>query len=153
MTIERDIAALGQVMMFSELSDEQLRLLAFSAEAVTLSANEILFQEGDVAGSGYVVTSGEIQLIQGSGISAVSVGKLGPGSVVNELALISETLRPATAVASEGTEVIKIRRSLFRRFITEYPDIAARLEESLKGRLHSTISQLKQAQRKLLRGL
>ncbi len=153
MTIERDIAALGQVMMFSELSDEQLRLLAFSAEAVTLAANEILFQEGDVAGSGFVVTEGEIQLIQGSGSNAVSVGKLGPGSVVNELALISETLRPATAVAREGTQVIKIRRSLFRRFITEYPDISARLEESLKGRLHGTISQLKHAQRKLTQGL
>lgn len=149
MTIERDIEALRQVMMFSELNSEQLRLLAFSAETVRLSPNEILFQEGDVAGSGFVVTEGEIQLVQRSAGSTVSVGRIGAGSVVNELALISETLRPATAVATQKSEVIKIRRSLFRRFITEYPDIAVRLEQSLRGRLNETISQLKRAQRKL----
>lgn len=149
MTIERDIEALRQVMMFSELNSEQLRLLAFSAETVKLAPKEILFQEGDVAGSGFVVTEGEIQLIQRSGGNAVSVGRLGQGSVVNELALISETLRPATAVATQSSEVIKIRRSLFRRFITEYPDIAVRLEQSLRGRLDETITQLKRVQRKL----
>ncbi|MCR9238200.1 MAG: cyclic nucleotide-binding domain-containing protein [Alphaproteobacteria bacterium] len=149
MTIERDIEALRQVMMFSELNSEQLRLLAFSAESVKLAPKEILFQEGDVAGSGFVVTEGEIQLLQRSDGRSVSVGRLGQGSVVNELALISETLRPATAIATQASEVIKIRRSLFGRFINEYPDIAVRLEQSLRGRLQETIGQLKRAQRSL----
>lgn len=149
MAIEQDIDALRQVLMFSELNADQLRLLAFSAETVKLATNEILFQEGDVAGSGFVVTQGEIQLIQRGSGQAVSVGHLGPGDVVNELALISETLRPATAIATQPSQVIKIRRSLFRRFITEYPDIAVRLETSLRDRLQQTIDQLKQARQKL----
>lgn len=149
MAIEQDIHALRQVLMFSELSGDQLRLLAFSAETVRLGTNEILFQEGDVAGSGFVVTKGEVQLIQRGSGQVVSVGHLGPGDVVNELALISETLRPATAIATQPSQVIKIRRSLFRRFITEYPDIAVRLESSLRERLQHTIAQLKQARQKL----
>ena len=151
MTIESDIAALSQVKMFSSLSEEQLRLLAFSCETVKLNPNDVLFQEGDVAGAGFVVTLGMVQLVNIDGKNVSLIESAETGAVINELAFISETLRPATAIAAEKSEVIKIRRSLFHRFIGQYPDIAIHLEKSLSDQLAETIVKLKKAHKVLTR--
>jgi hypothetical protein len=65
MSLERDISLLARIPLFSELSTEQLRLLAFSAVRLNLSPGQVLFREGTLAGSGYVVVYGAIELSVG----------------------------------------------------------------------------------------
>jgi CRP-like cAMP-binding protein len=87
MSLDRDIALLSRIPLFSELSTEQLRLLAFSAVRLELSPGQILFRENAAALSGYVIAYGGIELTIGEAGSRRIVATCESGSLVGELAL------------------------------------------------------------------
>ncbi|WP_350335724.1 cyclic nucleotide-binding domain-containing protein [Coralliovum pocilloporae] len=142
MSLETDVGLLGRLPLFSEFNAEQLRLLAFSAENHTYSAGDILFWEGDPSEFGLVIVSGSVDLQRRRGEKTMVVGHAGIGDLIGELGLITDIERPATAVATMPTEVIRIQRPLFRRILTEYPDIAARIQIQLIERLSDTNAAL-----------
>ncbi len=146
MSLERDIALLARIPLFSELSTEQLRLLAFSAVRLNLSPGQVLFREGTLAGSGYVVVYGGIELSTGQGGRRQVLAACEQGSLIGELALFIETKRPATATAVISSEVLDIDRKLVTRMLSEYPHVATRLRRILAGRLTSTIAELGRVQ-------
>ena len=83
----------------------------------------MLFHAGDAADGGYVVQEGSFELRPQR---ARRDGEIvaGPGTLLGELALITETKRPATAIAREPSTVIRISRSLFLKMLEGYPDAA-----------------------------
>ncbi len=141
MSLVRDMELLRQVPLLAEFPDEQMRLLAFSAENVSYRDGEVLFIAGERADAGLVVASGEV-LLEGADEERKELGTFGPGSLIGETALLVETRRPARAVAVGPTEVIRIRRALFKRMLQEFPDIATRLFESRAGRFRATVGAL-----------
>jgi CRP-like cAMP-binding protein len=145
-SLERDITLLARIPLFSELSTEQLRLLAFSAVRQNLSPGQVLFREGTMAGSGYVVVYGALELSVGHGGRREVLTTCEQGSLVGELALFVETKRPATATAVVTSEVLDIDRKLVTRMLNEYPHVATRLRRILAGRLTATIGELRQIQ-------
>ena len=131
MSLESDIAVLRGVPLFAGLTDDQLRLLAFGAEHRRLRKGETLFRAAARSDAGFVVVSGEVELLRQTGGRQVSVGVHGPGSLIGELALLTETRRPATAVTATDCDFIRIARPLFRRMLEEYPEIALKLHEAI----------------------
>ena len=105
MSLEDDIRILSGVALFEELSNEQLRLLAFGAERIALTEGRELFREGDKADSGYIVVSGIIDLVRDTASGRRVLKKVVPPMVLGELALITETTRMTGAVAAEGSQV------------------------------------------------
>jgi len=148
-SLDRDIALLARIPLFSELSTEQLRLLAFSAVRLSLSPGQVLFREGSMAGSGYVVVYGAIELSLGSAGRREVLTTCEQGSLIGELALFIETRRPATATAVVSTEVLDIDRKLVTRMLNEYPHVATRLHRILAGRLTATIGDLTEIGKRL----
>ena len=142
MSLDRDIALLSRVPLFSELSTEQLRLLAFSAVRLELSPGQILFREGAIALSGYVIAYGGIELAIGEGTGKRIVATCETGSLVGEIALFVETRRPATGTAIVSSEVLEIDRKLVTRMLNEYPHVALRLRATLTERLTATVNEL-----------
>ena len=125
MSLESDIAVLRGVPLFAELSADQLRLLAFGAEHRRLRKGETLFRVAARSDAGFVVAAGEVELFrEDRGGARRSVGVFGPGSLLGEFALLTETRRPATAVTLADADLIRISRPLFRRMLEEYPEIA-----------------------------
>ncbi|WP_186399932.1 cyclic nucleotide-binding domain-containing protein [Stappia sp. P2PMeth1] len=141
MSLARDMELLRQVPLLAEFPDEQMRLLAFSAENVSYRDGEVLFIAGERADAGLVVASGAV-LLEGEGEDRQELGSFGPGSLIGETALLVETRRPARAVAVGPTEVIRIRRALFKRMLQEFPEIARRLFEARAGRFRATAGAL-----------
>jgi CRP-like cAMP-binding protein len=142
MSLDRDIALLSRVPLFSELSTEQLRLLAFSAVRLELSPGQILFREGAAALSGYIIAYGGIELTIGEGGGKRIVATCETGSLVGEVALFVETRRPATGTAIVSSEVLEIDRKLVTRMLNEYPHVALRLRATLAERLAATVNDL-----------
>ena len=142
MSLDRDIALLSRVPLFSELSTEQLRLLAFSAVRLELSPGQILFREGAAALSGYIIAYGGIELAIGEGTGKRIVATCETGSLVGEIALFVETRRPATGTAIVSSEVLEIDRKLVTRMLNEYPHVALRLRATLAERLTATVNDL-----------
>ena len=139
MSLARDMDLLRQVPLLAEFPDEQLRLLAFSAENVSYRDGEVLFSAGERADGGFVVADGTVTLETEDGAKLESFSA---GSLIGETALLVETRRPARAVANGTTEVIRIRRALFKRMLQEFPDIAQRLYDQRVGTFQQTTSKL-----------
>lgn len=143
MSLEQDIALFKRVPLFSGLSAEPLRLIAFSAVRLDLAEGHTLFRADTKALSGFVVQEGRIELTDpGKRPGTATLGRFGPGTLLGETALFVETLRPATATAVEPSKVIEIDRNLMKRMLAEYPDVAAKLHAALRGRLAGTVSEL-----------
>lgn len=141
MSLARDMNLLRQVPLLADFPDDQLRLLAFSAENIQYRDGEILFTEGERADGGFIVATGEVALESNSEKRKI-LGTFGPGTLIGENALLIETRRPARAVAVGPTEVIRIRRALFKRMLQEFPDIAAALFQSHASRFQQTAKAL-----------
>jgi CRP-like cAMP-binding protein len=142
MSLESDIAVLRDVPLFSELTADQLRLLAFGAEHRRLRSGETLFRAAARADAGFVVASGEVTLMAGPPGEERPVGHFGPGTLLGELALITETRRPATALTTRDCDLIRIPRTLFRRMLEEYPDLAFTLHERIARELGQMMADI-----------
>ena len=139
MSLERDIEYLADVPILQDFGDEQLRLIAFGSERREIERGTRLFDAGERADCGYLVTSGEIVLGDGTHRTKEHCG---PGTLIGERAILMETVRPARAIASRDSSVIQIRRVLFHRILNEYPDVAAKLQVRLKRRITDLVDEM-----------
>lgn len=135
MSLERDIEFLKNLPLLSELSPDQLRLLAFGADFRITREGETLFRQGDFADSGFLVKTGSIGLFNGDDTDGPPDDVAEPGALIGEMALLIDTRRTVRAVALERSELLQIRKALFRRMLEEFPAIARRLQYSLAERV------------------
>lgn len=133
MGLREDIALLQGLSIFDGLSEEHLRLLAFGAERRRLESGHVLFREGAAADCAFVVLGGQIRLTRDlpTGKDRI-IGDAGPGSILTEIAMISDSVRHFTATAAAESEVMRISRVLFHRMLQEYPEVAIATERRLR---------------------
>ncbi|MBO0904770.1 cyclic nucleotide-binding domain-containing protein [Jiella sonneratiae] len=142
MSLESDIAILRKVRLFEGLETDQLRLLAFGAEHRRLRAGEFVFRENARADAGFVVVTGEVVLIHGRGDDAKVLARHGPGALLGELCLITETSRPASARTETACDLIRVSRALFRRMLEEYPEFAVTLHQRIRDELETMLDDI-----------
>jgi len=142
MTIEDDIAFLQRVPTFAQLGFSALQIVAIGSEAKQLDENEVLFRAGDAADAGYVIQTGALKLLRSDAKKADNGVKVGPGVLIGELALLTETKRPVTAIATEPTTVMRISRSLFRKVLEGFPDAARLMRDRLAERANQASAEI-----------
>ena len=104
MTIEDDISFLERIPILRRLGAAALRILAIGAEAHDVPAGQVLFTAGEPADGAYIVQRGSFTLtLEKSDQPEVIAG---PGTLLGESALLTETRRPATARAREDFDHI-----------------------------------------------
>ena len=140
MGIEDDIAFIERVPTLRMLGREALRILAIGAESRSVRKGEVLFLAGETADCGYVIQEGSFRLVSNS----KPIGEViaGPGTLLGELALISEMKRPATATANEPSTVIRISRSLFLKMLEGYPHAAHVLRDQIVARAQQALTEM-----------
>ncbi|AGB43584.1 cyclic nucleotide-binding domain-containing protein [Mesorhizobium sp. CO1-1-7] len=144
MALDDDIRILSAVRLFEGFTQEQLRLLAFGAETTLVQADHKLYREDDVADSAYVVVSGRIVLYREQDGERIPIGKVGPGTMLSELALIADTNRLTSASAEIDSEVIRLSRKMFRRILEEYPELAVKLHQRISEEFHDMIRRIEE---------
>ena len=105
-----------------------------TARVVTLEARQVLFNQGDVGESLYIVLSGrlEISVVSEDG-RRLTLNTVGAGQIVGEIAIFDGGPRTATIEATEQSELMEITRHEIRRKIRKNTEIAFELLE-LAGR-------------------
>jgi CRP-like cAMP-binding protein len=141
MGLEDDIGKLARNPTFAVIEPEALRLIAFSAETRILRAGDVLFRRDEISNGGFVILAGSIAM-DASGDGAVTARIVRPPGLIGELALLTQTRRPATAIAREPSTVLRISRHLFHRVLREFPDSAERLRYSLGEKLRRFTGEL-----------
>jgi CRP-like cAMP-binding protein len=142
MTIEDDIFFLERLTIFGQLGFSALQILAIGSETKQLEPGEVLFTAGDAADGGYIVQEGALRLdLPGADRSDPDI-VAGPGVLLGELALVTETKRPVTATAIEPSTVMRINRSLFRKVLEGFPEAARLMRDRIAARASEATNEL-----------
>ena len=121
-------SALGAVSLFSELSADELRLLAVRAVRKRFAEGELLFSEGDACRGLHIVASGKLRIFKSSPSGREQVLAVeGPGGSVAELPVFDGGPYPASVSAVEDSQILFISRDDFRRFCLEHPEVALKM--------------------------
>ena len=130
--LDSDIDVLRVVPFFAGFSEEHLRLIASSAESRSLPEKLLLFDEGQLLHSAYVIISGTLKGEQRAKASAkIAKRDIGPGTILGERALILDTRAAESVRVETRTRVLQIRKLMFRRLLQEQPDIAVILRSRM----------------------
>ena len=142
MTIEDDIAFLERVPIFAMLGPPALRILAIGTESRYIHKGEVLFTAGEIADGGYLVQDGSFVLELDTDDGDAERVTVLRGTLLGESALLTETLRPVTAIALESSTVMRIPRSLFLKMLEGFPDAAQRLRDHFARRAEQTAKDI-----------
>ncbi len=94
--------------------------------------DKVIIQEGQPGVLMYVVLKGTVEIaIQGN-----TLGKIGPGGMLGEMALISRTERLASATAKTDCELLSINRDVFLKMVSANPKFAISLLGAVGHRAH-----------------
>ena len=106
----------------------------------TCSRNEIIFRQGDFAGSMFDITAGSVGIYVAYGTENENrLAVLKAGQFLGEMGLIEQCPRSADAVALEdGTNVAEITLEEYGEYFEKYPEKILRVLRMLSGRIRET---------------
>ncbi|MFG1477537.1 Crp/Fnr family transcriptional regulator [Xanthobacter sp. V4C-4] len=137
------LAVLRALPTFAGLDERALSALAEAGQRQSLAAGETLFEAGAAAECGYVLLSGRLELSETrrDGVRRAAL-EVEPGALVGEIALITATPRPATAVALIPAQVLRIARADFLAVLERDPKAATKLRRAIARRLEQMVKAL-----------
>lgn len=134
------VSALGSASLFSNLSPEELRLLAMHAVRKAVAQGELLFSEGDACKGLHIIVSGKLRIFKSSAGGREQVLAVeGPGGSVAELPVFDGAPYPASVVAVEDSQILFISRSDFRSFCLAHPEVALKMLAVVGARLRRLV--------------
>ncbi|MFC5384899.1 cyclic nucleotide-binding domain-containing protein [Aquamicrobium segne] len=142
MALDDDIDILSGVDLFADFTREQLRLLAFGAETTSLAADRKLYREADEADCAYIIISGRVALYHENDPQRTAITTAGAGEILGEMALIADTRRMTSAYVLTDTQVLRLSRSMFRRILEEYPEVAVHLHARILQQFQALIERI-----------
>jgi len=136
--METTVALLGRLSSFSELSTNELGRLADVAVPRSYEPGEVVFREGDMGDSCFIVLSGSLKATHSHPDGrTIALSELRAGDMFGELAMFSGESRSATIEAVEETSAIALLGPDVRRLLIAHPDIAIKMLSSLADRVRT----------------
>lgn len=126
--------ALAATPLFAGLPKEALEALVSNLTLVSLEENAVLFREGDPGDALYVIVEGEVS-VQAEGPPRVEMARLGPGSFIGEVALMTDQPRSATVMAVQTSELLRIDRHTLSRVLADHGDVLRAVLRFVRDRL------------------
>ena len=123
------IAWLRSIPGFSALSRAEIRDLATTADRTSARAGRTLVTQGGPGLECFVVATGELEVTR----DGKFVARIGPGSVVGEVALLDNAVRNAEVVAVTDVEVAVFDPRSFRTALSGNPRFRALVERSAQA--------------------
>lgn len=132
------IEFLKKVPLFQGMSKKDLTAVARVAEEVDVSSGEVILFQDDSAPAAYILVTAKAIVRRNNR----KVAELGPGAVVGELALLSDSPRTATVVATTDGTILEVHRRHFLALLGDSPALARRLLSQLADRLSAADRKL-----------
>lgn len=135
---------LGNIPLFSSLSESHLQALSAHAVTRTFPKNAIIVNEGDTSNSLYIIVSGKVKIFlsdeQGK---EIILDIQGPGEYFGEIALLDEAPRSASVMTLDASSFVIISKNDFREYLGKNPDIAFDLIRELTRRIRALTANVK----------
>jgi CRP/FNR family cyclic AMP-dependent transcriptional regulator len=107
------------VSLFETLSGKELQAIEQLADTVDVPAGHVLMRQGASGGEMFVIASGGV-IVERNGRE---INRLGPGSVVGEMAILSEGPRSATVTTSEPSTLFVLAHREFHSLMDQSPEV------------------------------
>jgi len=126
-------AQLASIPLFESLSVSDLHELAGWFDVQEASEGVRLTGEGAAGYSFYVLLEGTAAVVADGSTFA----ELGPGDFFGEMAILGGGRRMATVTTTSPAKLLFMFGTEFRRLQAAQPDVAARIEETVRRRLEA----------------
>jgi CRP/FNR family transcriptional regulator, cyclic AMP receptor protein len=136
--------AIKNVPLFSELTDQELNLLAASGSRQKFPDKNVIFQEGDSGEVLFIILSGKVKvLLTGKNGQEFILSHLGPGNFFGEMAILESAPRSASVITVEPSECFLLGRKELTELLKHHPDIAMKILKNLSQRLRKVSEQVR----------
>ncbi len=125
------------------LTPEDLEVLAGSAEIVKRFRGSHLFRQGEPAVAAYLIREGEVDIYRGPSRSPRVVARVGPGSVIGDIAMFGEGTYKSSVRAVGHVMAFRFQRDTLIPELARHPSICLRW-------LVSGLNQLERTQRRII---
>jgi CRP/FNR family transcriptional regulator, cyclic AMP receptor protein len=117
--------------LFAHVSKNQLAQIAQIADEIDLSEGKEMTTQGARGREFFVLLDGNADVKK----NGRRINTLGPGDFFGEIALVSDTPRTATVVATSPVRALVITDRAFKRLLNDSPEIQERVLSALAARL------------------
>ena len=111
---------------------------------IRLSKGELLFKEGEMSRSMYLVQKGMIRIFKAKGDSKIEIDTIRSGQILGELAFLDGLARSASAEALTEVELVEISGPTFVKTLGTMPDWLKLMLKTVVGRLRTTSTRVRQ---------
>jgi CRP-like cAMP-binding protein len=126
-----------KVPIFAGMSQPLLLTTLATGEHFSIGKGEVVFREGDMGNSFFVLIAGEVAIEKLRDGKAVELARLGPGECFGEMALVGNDLRSAT-IRALG-HVVAMR--FYRELVESNPESAAIIYRNIARILASRLGE------------
>lgn len=127
---------LKSIPLFKSLDKADLELIASHLHKERYPKGAIVFREGDVGDTMYLVESGRVAVVGQEATDTIAI--MGPGSFVGEISLLLAKPRTANLQVMIDAELWVLHRTEFEQLIATRPSIALEMMRELSQRLVTT---------------
>ncbi len=125
---------LRSLLLFNDLPDAELALVAEVCSSVTLIPDQVLFRAGDLGDGLFIITAGTMRVERGG----QTIALLQRGEVVGELAIMDSLPRSADAIADSTAELLKLPSGALDELLNKHGALARNLFHVVTRRLRET---------------
>jgi CRP/FNR family transcriptional regulator, cyclic AMP receptor protein len=125
---------ISKVPLFAGCSKKELGAIAAVADELDMRDGETLIREGERGREFFVIVEGSARVTR----KGRKINDLGAGDWAGEIALITDTPRTATVVATSPGRLLVVTDRAFRSVLEEVPSISIKLMKTLGERLHDS---------------
>ena len=125
------VELIKRVPLFAHLSKRQLEQIAQIADEIDLREGKEMTKQGSRGREFFVLLEGDADVKK----DGRRINRMGSGDFFGEIALVSDTPRTATVIATSPVRALVITDRSFKRLMADTPEIQAKVLSALAERL------------------
>ena len=136
--IMQRLLALRKVPLFTGLSLDRLEVIHKIMNEAEYLAGECLVREGDPGNELFVLLEGELKIYKGYGTPDQRLlSTLVPVGYMGEIAILDDSVRSATAIASMDSRLLTLAGDPFKELVMQTPEISFEIFKVLTTRIRA----------------
>ena len=132
------LLALRKVPLFTELSLERLESIHQLMHESNYLAGECVVREGDIGDDLFILLEGELEIYKNHGTPDERLlNTLTPVAYMGEMAILDDSERSATAIASKDSRLLSLGGDTFKEIVLQTPEISFEIFKVLTARIRA----------------
>jgi SulP family sulfate permease len=121
--------------LLNGLSEEEITAVLLVGDMRQVSQGHALFREDEASDGVWMLQSGQVSILAGTGPNAMRLATFGPGQFVGEMGFVDGNSRSATATADSEVDAVLLDRQAIAALVRDHPHAALRITRNIANAL------------------